>query len=336
MVAGVCLRGSASARTLGMREQAARTSSRVAVDVLGLKFTVAHRWPSAASNFEHPAMPVARTPASAAASAAAAAARRGNRVTRAGGSGTPVSLPAVSRAPLRRACQAGPWPGMRRVRRLCSHARARTPAFRNHRGGSMAGLIEDYAMVGDMQSAALIGRDGSVDWLCVPRYDSAACMAALLGDEGHGQWRISPAATQGPAGAQGPAGVGPGQVSRRYEDSTLILETEWRTADGTVRVIDFMPPRDCETPHVSDAPVLVRIVEGVQGAVEMECVWRLRFDYGKVLPWVRRINHAIVAVAGPDSVWLRTPVRLIGRDLAHQATFTVRAGEAVPFVFSWT
>ena len=83
-------------------------------------------------------------------------------------------------------------------------------------------------------------------------------------------------------------------------------------------------------------PVLVRIVEGVEGAVEMECVWRLRFDYGKVLPWVRRIDHAIVAIAGPDSVWLRTPVKLIGHDLAHEATFTVRAGERVPFVFSWT
>src|SRR5579864_4132484 len=120
----------------------------------------------------------------------------------------------------------------------------------------MAGLIEDYAIVGDMQSAALIGRDGSVDWLCVPRFDSAACMAALLGDEGHGQWRISPVA------APGPPGDGPGQVSRRYEDSTLILETEWRTAGGTVRVIDFMPPRDCEAPRASDAPVLARNVEG--------------------------------------------------------------------------
>ena len=193
----------------------------------------------------------------------------------------------------------------------------------------MAGLIEDYAIIGDRQSAALISRDGSVDWLCVPRFDSAACMAALLGDENHGQWRLSPAVAQGESPPRG-------QVSRRYEDSTLILETEWRTAGGIVRVIDFMPPRDCDTPRASDAPVLVRIVEGVQGAVEMECVWRLRFDYGKVLPWVRRINHAIVAIAGPDSVWLRTPVKLVGRDMAHEATFTVRAGEAVPFVFSWT
>ncbi len=187
----------------------------------------------------------------------------------------------------------------------------------------MAGLIEDYAIIGDMQSAALISRDGSVDWLCLPRFDSPACMAALLGDENNGQWRISPTAAQGPPSRRG-------QVDRCYEDSTLILETEWRTAGGVVRVIDFMPPRRDE------APVLVRIVEGVQGAVEMECVWRLRFDYGKVLPWVRRIDHAVVAIAGPDSVWLRTPVRLVGHDLAHEASFTVRAGERVPFVMAWT
>jgi GH15 family glucan-1,4-alpha-glucosidase len=187
----------------------------------------------------------------------------------------------------------------------------------------MAGRIEDYAIIGDMQSAALISRDGSVDWLCVPRFDSPACMAALLGDEHNGSWRISPTAAEGPPSRRG-------QVSRRYEDSTLVLETQWRTAGGVVRVIDFMPPRH------DGSPVLVRIVEGVEGAVEMECVWRLRFDYGKVVPWVRRINHAIVAIAGPDSVWLRTPVKLVGHDMAHEASFTVRAGERVPFVFSWT
>jgi GH15 family glucan-1,4-alpha-glucosidase len=186
----------------------------------------------------------------------------------------------------------------------------------------MAALIEDYALIGDMHTAALVSRDGSVDWLCVPRFDSAACMAALLGEERHGQWRISPVAAEGTPSRRG-------QVTRRYQDSTLILETEWQTVGGTVRVIDFMPPRKDE------APVLVRIVEGVQGAVDMECIWRLRFDYGKVLPWVRRIDHAIVAIAGPDSVWLRTPVKLIGHNLAHEGTFTVRAGERVPFVFSW-
>ena len=187
----------------------------------------------------------------------------------------------------------------------------------------MAALIEDYAIIGDMQSAALISRDGSVDWLCVPRFDSDACLAALLGDERNGQWRISPTAAEGPPSRRG-------TVTRGYLDSTLILQTEWRTVGGVVRVIDFMPPR------ADEAPVLVRIVEGVQGAVEMECVWRLRFGYGKVLPWVRRIDHAVVAVAGPDSVWLRTPVRLVGHDLAHEASFTVRADERVPFVFSWT
>ena len=187
----------------------------------------------------------------------------------------------------------------------------------------MAALIEDYALIGDMQSAALVSRAGSIDWLCVPRFDSAACLAALLGDGSNGEWRISPTAADGPPSRRG-------EVTRRYQDSTLILETEWQTVGGTVRLIDFMSPR------TDQPPVLVRIVEGVQGAVEMECVWRLRFDYGKVLPWVRRIDHAIVAIAGPDSVWLRTPVKLVGHDMAHEASFTVRAGERVPFVFSWT
>jgi GH15 family glucan-1,4-alpha-glucosidase len=186
----------------------------------------------------------------------------------------------------------------------------------------MAGLIEDYAIIGDMQSAALISRDGCVDWLCVPRFDSPACMAALLGDASHGQWRISPTAAEGPPSRRG-------EVSRGYQDDTLILETEWQTAGGTVRVIDFMPPR------TDESPVLVRIVEGVEGAVEMECVFRLRFGYGKIVPWVRRADHAVLAVAGPDSVWLRTPVRLVGHDMAHEASFTVRAGEQVPFVFTW-
>src|SRR5260221_8127519 len=155
----------------------------------------------------------------------------------------------------------------------------------------MAGLIEDYAIIGDMQSAALIGRDGSVDWLCVPRFDSSACMAALLGDESNGQWRICPTAAEGPPSRRG-------QASRRYEDSTLILETEWQTAGGTVRVIDFMPPRK------NEAPVLVRIVEGVAGAGEMGGVWRPRFHYGEGGPRGPRLNPALVAVARPDPGWL--------------------------------
>ncbi|HEY7147675.1 MAG TPA: glycoside hydrolase family 15 protein [Streptosporangiaceae bacterium] len=185
----------------------------------------------------------------------------------------------------------------------------------------MAGRIEDYAIVSGLRSAALISRDGSVDWLCAPRFDSPACFTALLGDEDNGHWLLAPTSAQIP-------GERRGVVSRRYQDDTLVLETEWRTFGGVVRVIDFMP---C----AGEAPVLVRIVEGVSGAVEMETVLRLRFGYGQVVPWVRRINGSVAAVAGPDSVWLRTPVRLTGREMAHQASFVVRAGERVPFVLSW-
>ncbi len=186
----------------------------------------------------------------------------------------------------------------------------------------MAGLIEDYALIGDMQTAALIGRDGSADWLCLPRFDSPACFAALLGDQRNGHWMIAPTESQGPPSRRG-------EVARRYREGTLILETDWQTAGGTVRLTDFMPPR------AGHPPVLVRIVECLDGAVEMECVLRLRFGYGKILPWVRRSDGAVLAVAGPDSVWLRTPVRLTGREMAHQASFTVRAGQQVPFVMSW-
>jgi GH15 family glucan-1,4-alpha-glucosidase len=186
----------------------------------------------------------------------------------------------------------------------------------------MAGRIEDYAIVGGMRSAALISRDGSADWMCAPRFDSPAFFAALLGDERHGHWLIAPTASRVP-GAQR------GEVARRYHGDTLILETEWRTLGGAVRVIDLMPL------GYGDGPVLVRIVEGVAGAVEMECVLRLRFGYGQVVPWVRRIDGAVVGIAGPDSVWLRTPVKLTGREMAHCASFVVRAGERVPFALSW-
>jgi GH15 family glucan-1,4-alpha-glucosidase len=179
------------------------------------------------------------------------------------------------------------------------------------------GRIEDYAIIGDMQSAALVGRDGSVDWLCLPRFDSPACFAGLLGDDSHGHWRIAP-----PAGA--------GQATRSYQGETLILQTQWQTATGTARVIDFMPRRE------KDTPVLARIVEGVAGTVELDCVLRLRFGYGQVVPWARREGGAINAVAGPDSVWISTPVKLTGRDMEHRATFTVTAGERIPFTLAWT
>ncbi|MGH3157425.1 MAG: glycoside hydrolase family 15 protein, partial [Streptosporangiaceae bacterium] len=166
-----------------------------------------------------------------------------------------------------------------------------------------------------MQSVAAVGIDGSIDWLCLPRFDSPACFAALLGDEHNGSWRIAPSAG--------------GSATRRYQGDTLILETEWHTDTGTARVIDFMPRRD------AGAPLLARIVEGVQGSVEMDCVLRLRFGYGQVLPWMRRLGSTINATAGPDSIYVTTPVRLEGRDMAHRATFTVHQGERVPFTLTW-
>ena len=186
----------------------------------------------------------------------------------------------------------------------------------------MASLIEDYALIGDMQTAALVGRDGSVDWLCLPRFDSDACFAALLGDEHNGSWRICPTVSDGPVARRG-------EVSRQYQGDSLILETTWQTMSGTVRVVDFMPPRDHAT------PVMVRIVEGVEGTVEMESILRLRFGYGKVVPWVRRMGNDIRAVAGPDSVCFHSPVRSVGQNMAHTATFDVKAGDRVPFVLAW-
>jgi GH15 family glucan-1,4-alpha-glucosidase len=182
----------------------------------------------------------------------------------------------------------------------------------------VAGQIEDYALIGDMQTAALVGKDGSIDWLCLPRFDSPACFTRLLGTDDHGHWSICPAG--GPDDAE---------VTRHYQGDTLILQTEWRTATGTVRLVDFMPPRD------GKPPVVVRIVEGVHGHVDMECVVRLRLGYGAILPWVRRRDGRVSATAGPDSLWLDTPVTLTGHNLAHQASFRVAAGDKVPFVLTW-
>nr|BFE80194.1 hypothetical protein GCM10020093_027950 [Planobispora longispora] len=151
--------------------------------------------------------------------------------------------------------------------------------------------IEDYALIGDMQSAALVGRDGSIDWLCLPRFDSPSCFGALLGDEDHGQWWLGPA-----EGGRRPSD------RRRYRGDTLVLENEWDTSGGTVRVIDFMPPRQTN-------PDLVRIVEGVSGTVDMSTEIHIRFDYGRTVPWVRRTGDLLHAVGGPDSVWLHSPCR---------------------------
>lgn len=179
----------------------------------------------------------------------------------------------------------------------------------------MAMRIEDYALLGDTQSAALVGRDGSIDWLCLPRFDSGAVFAALLGTKEHGHWTIAPV----------------GEVTgcrRRYRGDTLVLETELDTADGTVRLVDFMPPR-------GEAPDVVRIVEGVSGRVPVRMTLRMRFDYGRVVPWVRQEDDALVAVAGPDSVWLRTPVQTHGEDLATVADLVLEPGHRVPFVLTW-
>ncbi|MDF5753756.1 glycoside hydrolase family 15 protein [Spongiactinospora sp. TRM90649] len=175
--------------------------------------------------------------------------------------------------------------------------------------------IEDYALIGDMQSAALVGRDGSIDWLCLPRFDSPACFAALLGGERNGHWWL------GPTGR-------PSATRRRYRGETLVLESEWDTEGGTVRLIDFMPPR-----HAN--PDVVRIVEGVSGTVEMSTQIRVRFDYGRIVPWVRRTNGHLQAIGGPDSAWLHAPVPLKGGDYAHNATFEVSAGQRLAFIFTW-
>ena len=175
--------------------------------------------------------------------------------------------------------------------------------------------IEDYALIGDMQTAALVGHNGSIDWACFPRFDSGACFAALLGDEENGHWRLAPKGTR--------------TCTRRgYRDETLILETEWESKSGAVRVIDFMPPR-------GEAPDIVRIVEGLSGSVEMRGDLRLRFDYGKVVPWVRRVGDDLVAIAGPDMLTLRGPVAQRGKHLSTVSQFTVRAGDRVPFVLTW-
>jgi GH15 family glucan-1,4-alpha-glucosidase len=175
--------------------------------------------------------------------------------------------------------------------------------------------LESYALVGDLQTAALVSRTGSVDWLCLPRFDGPAVFAALLGDEENGTWRI--------------AAAGMGEcTSRRYRDDTLILETTWETRSGTARVIDFMPPR-------GEAPDIVRIVEGVSGRVEMTSELRLRFDYGSVLPYETPMDGGLRAVAGPDAVYVNSPVPHDCKDGAHTATFAVSGGDRLAFVLTW-
>lgn len=184
----------------------------------------------------------------------------------------------------------------------------------------VAGRIEDYALIGDMQTAALVCRDGTVDWLCLPRFDSHAIFAGLLGTEEHGFWRLGPAHA---ADAEPPTAA-----RRRYRGDSLILESEWDTPRGTVRVTDFMPPRD-------GAPQLIRIVEGVTGRVPMRSALRMRFSYGRVVPWVHKHEGRTVAVAGPDSVWFDTACETYGKALTTYADFTVAPGDRIAFTISW-
>jgi GH15 family glucan-1,4-alpha-glucosidase len=179
----------------------------------------------------------------------------------------------------------------------------------------MSSRIEDYAVIADTQTAALVSRDGSIDWLCLPRFDSGACFAALLGDQGNGHWRLAPAG-------------GVKQVRRRYRGDTLILETEFETEDGMVRVVDFMVPRLAD-------PDVVRVVEGVRGRVPMRMELRIRFDYGRLTPWVRRVDRALLAVSGPEALVLRTPVDHHGEDRATVADFQVGEGDRLPFTLTW-
>jgi GH15 family glucan-1,4-alpha-glucosidase len=179
----------------------------------------------------------------------------------------------------------------------------------------MAAPIEDYALIGDTHTAGLVSREGSIDWLCLPRFDSPACFAALLGDRSNGHWQLAPA---------GPVR----EVRRRYQGDTLVLETDYRTDDGVVRVVDCMPPRQSD-------PDVARIVQGVRGRVPMRMELTIRFDYGSIVPWVRHVDGALHAIAGPDSVWLRTPVPVYGQNLTTLADFTVAEGERVPFMLTW-
>ncbi|MFI6898276.1 glycoside hydrolase family 15 protein [Streptomyces sp. NPDC050256] len=184
----------------------------------------------------------------------------------------------------------------------------------------MAGRIEDYALIGDMQTAALVCRDGTADWLCLPRFDSHAVFAGLLGTEEHGFWRLGPARAEGTEP--------PSADRRRYRGDSLILESEWDTPRGTVRVTDFMPPRD-------GAPQLIRIVEGISGRVPMRSELRMRFSYGRVTPWVHKVDGRTVAVAGPDSVWYDTPAETYGENLTTYSDFTVAPGDRIAFTISW-
>ncbi len=175
--------------------------------------------------------------------------------------------------------------------------------------------IEDYALIGDCETAALVGRNGSIDWLCWPAFDSDACFAAILGTHKNGRWLIAPSENAL-------------RISRRYLGNTLILETRFETKSGTLALIDFMPPR-------GKASDIVRLVRGVSGTVKMRMELVIRFGFGADIPWVRRIDHSLMAIAGQDMIVLRTPVESRGENLTTVSDFEVTAGATIPFVLTY-
>jgi GH15 family glucan-1,4-alpha-glucosidase len=175
--------------------------------------------------------------------------------------------------------------------------------------------IEEYALIGDLQTAALVSREGSIDWCCFPRFDSDACFAALLGSAEHGRWLLAPTSPVR-------------RSSRRYREDTLILESVFETAEGSVRMIDFMPPR-------GTSPDIVRIVEGLDGNVPMRSELVIRFGYGKIIPWVYRVDDSRLAIAGPDALCLRSPVEVHGEEFTTVSDFVLHQGERMPFVLTW-
>lgn len=180
----------------------------------------------------------------------------------------------------------------------------------------MSSRIEDYALIGDCETAALVARNGSIDWLCWPRFDSGACFAALLGSSENGRWLIAPLDA-------------PHTTRRHYQGDTLVLETDFEASEGAATLVDFMPLRD-------DASNVVRIVFGKRGRVRMRTELVVRFDYGSLIPWVtRRDTETMLAICGPDMVVLRTPVALRGEDMKTVGEFTVSAGEKIPFVLGY-
>ena len=183
--------------------------------------------------------------------------------------------------------------------------------------------IEDYGLIGDTHTAALVGRDGSIDWLCLPRFDSAACFAHLLGDTNHGFWRIAPAAS--PLPGEGEPLLA---TRRRYVDDTLVLETEFDLPEGTVRISDCMPIREAN-------PTVVRLVQCLSGRVDMRMDLEIRFEYGSIVPWVRTVDSQLVAIAGPDGLAMWTTVPTRGESMRTVAEFSLREGQQIPFVLTY-